>query len=345
MSTSDEMDAMVEEVGRASALYRPSRFWEIVGPQNEKMLSDYGLENLKRTVATNYFNWLVLDTKNNQLRNVLRYWLRHPTMAPFLNSMDELGFIRTISGIEKQFGWKETLLYKLFVGLLWELARAEDRTGLAEGVQEPLIGNPFRIWRKGKLISQDLATSIREYSTMLEARPSLKTEAKTVAELGAGYGRLGYVMLQDPGTQYFVFDIPPALAASQWYLSRVFRDEPVFRFRHFDSYSSIEAELSASRVAFFTPNQLEMFPDGYFGVFASISTLPEMTAAQVKNYLQIISRKTKWLVYLKQWKTWSNPDDGYTFSESDIQFANGFSRVIGRDDYVQNAFFEGVWMR
>jgi hypothetical protein len=266
-------------------------------------------------------------------------------MAPFLNSMAELDFVRTTAGLEGRTGWKEKLLYKLFVGFLWELTCSVDKTGLTLNLQEPLVGNPIRILRKGKLISQDLANSIREYSTMLEARPGFRDKPGIVAELGAGYGRLGHVMLQDPGTRYFVFDIPPALAASQWYLSQVFKGEPVFRFRHIDSFSSIEPELSASRIAFFTPNQLELFPDGYFEAFVSISTLPEMTSAQVNNYLQIIPRKTRRLVYLKQWKTWSNPDDGCTFTESSINFSGGFSRVIRRDDAVQNEFFEGVWLR
>lgn len=338
------MKDMVEEVAKAPALYRPSRFWEFLGGLNEQMLSEHGLENLKRTVAQNYYNWLVVGTEDNQFRNVFRHWLSHPTLAPFLNSIEKLDFVKTI-GVQKQLGWKEELLYKLFVGFLWELAREVDRTGLTHTLQEPETGNPIRILRKGRRISQDLATSIREYSTMLEVRPNLGDEPIAVAELGAGYGRLGYVLLQAPGTRYFVFDIPPALAVSQWYLSEVFRDEPIFRFRHIDSFAGIEAGLSASRIAFFTPNQLELFPDGYFDVFASISTLPEMTAAQVRNYLQLMSSKTRQLVYLKQWKSWRNPFDDYLLSEGDLQLTHGFSRVLWRDDAVQDAFFEAAWVR
>ena len=68
-------------------------------------------------------------------------------------------------------------------------------------------------------------------------------------------------------------------------------------------------------------------------------------AAQVRNYLQVISRKTSRLVYLKQWKSWRNPYDDHTFSESDIELTHGFARVIRRNDYVQSAFFESVWVR
>jgi hypothetical protein len=70
-----------------------------------------------------------------------------------------------------------------------------------------------------------------------------------------------------------------------------------------------------------------------------------MTAAQVRNYLQLMSRLTRQLVYLKQWKSWRNPADDYTLSESDMQLTHGFSRVLRRDDAVQDAFFEAVWIR
>ena len=339
---------MVDEVSNSSDLYRPSKFWDLLGKQNLQMLSAHGMENFKRTVGQNYFNWLVIHPENTQLRNVFRHWRKHPTLAPFLNTIEPLDFLHSAVGLERnitRIGWREEFLYKLFVGMLWELACKEDRSGLTRRLEEPIIGNPIRIRRKGRLISQDLANSIREYSTLLLARPDLQSAPKHVAELGAGYGRLAYVMLQDPGTKYFVFDIPPALAVSQWYLSHVFPNEPIFRFRHFDSYASIENELSRSRIAFFTPNQLDQLPDRHFDVFASISTLPEMTARQVHNYLKVISDKTGGIVYIKQWKTWTNPDDAFTFNQSDIRLAEGFSKVFERDDQVQDAFFEGVWAR
>ena len=339
---------MVEELQRSSALYRPSRFWEGLARENEQMLSRHGLANLKRTVGQNYFNWLVVHPENAQLRNALRYWRSHPTLRPLLNRMERMGFIHSAVGLEKnmtRLGWKEHLLYKTFVGVLWEVARHSDRTGLAEVLQEPEVGNPIRIRRKGRLISQDLANSIREYSTILEAQPDIGSSPGSIAELGAGYGRLAYVMLQHPGPRYFIFDIPPALAVAQWYLTELFGHLPIFRFRRIASFASVADELQSSRIAFFTPNQLELFPDGYFRAFVSISTLPEMNAQQVNNYLRLIAEKTSRLVYFKQWKRWANPDDDYTLSQADMTLGGGFRKAIERDDVIQDAFFESVWIR
>ena len=134
------MKEMVEEVANAPALYRPSRFWEFLGGLNEQMLSEHGLENLKRTVAQNYYNWLVVGTKDNQFRNAFRHWLSRPTLAPFFSSIEPLDFLKTI-GKQRRLGWKEAQLYKLFVGFVWELAprgrpdRAHANAGGAAGRQ------------------------------------------------------------------------------------------------------------------------------------------------------------------------------------------------------------------
>jgi putative sugar O-methyltransferase len=64
----------------------------------------------------------------------------------------------------------------------------------------------------------------------------------TLAELGAGYGRLGYVMLKTAQCQYFVFDIPPALYLSQWYLTTLFPKRRAFRFRRFDTFETPSRE-------------------------------------------------------------------------------------------------------
>src|SRR4029453_8792047 len=92
-----------------------------------------------------------------------------------------------------------------------------------------------------------------------------------------------------PGV-FFFFRVPPTLHVSQWYLSRACPEERIFAFRHFDRFAEVEDELSRSRLAVFTPNQLELFPDGYFTGFVSISSLAEMTAAQVQRYKHLMGR-------------------------------------------------------
>lgn len=337
--------AMLEEVAAAAPLYRPSRFWENLNAINLSMLSDHGLSNFKRTVAQNYFNWLVIRRNDSQFRRVFDAWLRKPSLQPLFNTLETPELLKTIIGLEKEVKSKQLLIYKLFVGMLWETTLRGDRSGLAASLEEPSLGNPIVLRRRGRCISQDLANSIREFNTLLEAEASLLGRPKRMAELGAGYGRLGHVLLSDPGTRYFIFDIPPALYVSQWYLSQLFPEERIFRFRHLDNFQAHADEISDCRIGFFTPNQLELFPAEFFDVFLTISTLPEMNEAQNRNYVAQMQRVTARLVYLKQWTTWENPDDKRAFTKQDVALDAPFHCILDRVDAVQDQFSEQVWRR
>ena len=337
--------AMADEIESAAALYRPSRFWENLNGINLEMLSDHGPENFKRTVAQNYFNWLVISKGDNQFRSVFAAWRRNLSLRPFLNVLEIPHLLRTTIGLERRVGAKELFIYKLFVGMLWELALLGDRSGLAATLEEPLLGNPIVVRRRGRRISQDLANSIREFNTLIEGDTALLGQPKRIAELGAGYGRLGHVLLSDPGTQYYVFDIPPALYVSQWYLSRLFESDRIFRFRHLEDFRSHQDEIRSCRVGFFTPNQIELFPAEFFDAFVSISTLPEMTEVQNRNYINHIQRTSARLVYLKQWTEWENREDARKFTKQDVALGAPFRCILDRPDAVQDQFSEQLWRR
>jgi len=338
------LSGMIDEVMAASPLYRPSNFWKSLNQVNLDMLGTHGLGNVKRTVSQNYFNWMVIRAWDNQFASLVRDWLRHPSIQPLLNSIERPELLRTTIGLERRIGWKEIFIYKLFVGLLWEFTRREDRTGLSERLEEPELGNPIVIRRNGRLISQDLANSIREFGAICDSYPPIGQSRVTIAELGAGYGRLAYAALSEPLCRYLIFDIPPALYVSQWYLSQLFPEDRIFAFRRFGSFAEIQGELEAARIGFFTPNQLALFPDRYFDVFVTISTLSEMTSAQTRNYLEQIERTVRDVVYLKQWADWENVEDARSFSRADISFRE-LSCVTDRNDAVQDLFLEQVWKR
>lgn len=336
---------MLREVKEGPAIYRPSSFWNDLGSVNDAMIEELGLENFKRTVAQNYFNWLVVSPRDVQFRSVLRSFLRRPGLQPLLNRMTAPDLLRTTIRLEDRIGPKELFVYKLFVGMLWEVAVRQDWSGISRHLEEPMAGSPIEIRRGGRLISQDLANSIREYHAILSLEPALAGRRKRVAELGAGYGRLGHVFQQDGFTGYHIFDIPPALHVSQWYLSGLYPSRRVFAFRHFDSFDEIRDELAQCDLAFFTPNQMELFPAGYFDIFVSISTLPEMSPAQVRHYLQMLGRLASSYVYLKQWSDWFNPADRVRYRKQDFDLDAAWTLSLDRQDMVQPLFFERLWRK
>jgi|tagenome__1003787_1003787.scaffolds.fasta_scaffold15557540_1 hypothetical protein len=48
----------------------------------------------------------------------------------------------------------------------------------------------------------------------------------------------------------FVFDVPPALYLSQWYLTTLFPKRRAFRFRGFETFKEIDGELTEADIAF-----------------------------------------------------------------------------------------------
>ena len=51
-------------------------------------------------------------------------------------------------------------------------------------------------------------------------------------------------------------DIPPALYVAQRYLSSVFEDRKIFRFRPFDDFDQVQSEFEDAHIIFLTPNRV-----------------------------------------------------------------------------------------
>jgi putative sugar O-methyltransferase len=347
-STRDEpivevIEQMRAGVEAAPEIYRPGQFWDALIAKNSEMLEAEGITNLKRTVSNNYYNWLVYTLRDPQLQHAAATWLRRPTLGPFVNRIGRADGLRTTVrpdaiALQRSARWR----YKFFVSVLWDVARRHDAMGLTERLAEPEVGNPIRIWHKGRLISQDLANSIIELSFV--AQSGTVREGARFAELGAGYGRLAYVFAEACPLTYCVFDIPPALAVAQWYLTSVLGVDRVVSYSPSNTFDSVESRLTPGVVAFFTPDQLETFPDGWFHGTQTISTLPEMPQGQSAHYLRLFASKSSQAIFLKQWRTWRNELDDAELSENDYAFPPPWELRARRVDPVQPAFFNRLWM-
>ncbi|HWF26592.1 MAG TPA: putative sugar O-methyltransferase [Solirubrobacteraceae bacterium] len=335
---------MREGVEAAAPIYRPGAFWNDLIDANLAMLEADGIDRFKRTVSNNYYNWLVTDPRDPQLQTAFRNWLRHPTLAPLVNHLKEATGLRTtIEDRSFALTGVKAWLYKFFVGVLWDEARRHDLLHLTERLSEPLAGSPICIRHRGRLISQDLANSIIELSFV--ASSGVIREGARIAELGAGYGRLAYVYTQAEPVTYCIFDIPPALGVAQWYLTAVLGEDRVVPYSPAHDFGSVQSRLTPGVVAFFTPNQLETFPDGWFDCSQTISTLPEMPRVQATHYLGLLAAKSSRAVFLKQWRKWRNDADSVELTEEQYALAAPWLLASRRIDPVQPAFFNQLWLR
>jgi putative sugar O-methyltransferase len=328
-------------------LFDASQFWTQFNDINSGQLRELGLQNFKRSVNQNYYNWIPLSTQDNQFRNVANWWGVNPSLDVLSVKLEGDTNIATAFSGNPLAEPEVSELYRIFVGLLWHYTRSVCRNGLTEALSEPALGNPLRCVLAGRLISQDLANSIRERNVALSSMEPAMAAGRTVSvvEIGAGYGRLGFVLLSSAPCRYTVVDIPPALALSQWYLTSLFPQKHAFQFRPWHSFSEVERELELADMRFLTPDQFALCPPRYFDVGITISTLPEMTRAQFDFYLSRLSSLVSGAIYTKQWLEHHNARDDVTIRRSDFVLPNPWRLTIDRVDGVQDAFFERMWIR
>jgi putative sugar O-methyltransferase len=226
-----------------------------MGNINQRVLDWSGEANFKRTLNQNYFKFIPTapdDARMSRMRRLARH-LGQSMHAKYVIEDPDCDPTSWISWYPSYYIFKEPdratkcELYREYLALMYEYALQRDRSGLLATLEEPTLGNPIRVYRNRRLISQDIVNSVRERNSPMEADSDTRF---MLAELGASYGRPGYVMLKTTRCRYFVFDIPPALYLSQWYLTTLIPERRAFRFRDFEKFGRLEAK---AEIAFFTP--------------------------------------------------------------------------------------------
>ena len=221
-------------------IYHASKFWEKLNQLNIEWLKADGLDNFKRTVNNNYFNWMV-NAKSVYFRNVARPFFAkakcHPIklLSLISTNVSEMHH-RTYVSASTQTTYFQRKIYALYLLFLHEYVADRDEFGIFDKLEEPLVGNPIVIRKNGKRISQDISNSYMEYSYIRQALGNDFPKVKTVAEIGGGYGRLSYLfhlLHQGEGVKIVVIDLPPAFLVAQWYLRKVFPEAKVMGYRNF----------------------------------------------------------------------------------------------------------------
>ena len=129
-----------------------------------------------------------------------------------------------------------------------------------------------------------------------------------------------------PQATYTIVDIEPALTISRWYLSQLF---------------------PAERLRFLTPEQAEAQEPGSVDLALSVSTMAEMTAAQVDGYMALLDRVVAGGggVYLKQLERWENTADQITLvAFEDYPVPARWRLVFDERAPVQTPFREAGWI-
>lgn len=347
----ESISSMNRELESKNPIYIPSKFWDLFGKFHVQLLELYGIENFKRTVSHNYQNWYMVSRDDPQVQQLYKIWPQHLSIEPWFNTIevpDHVGLHPSLTFDDPTYPLADAQkreIYRVAVGLLWEVVNNTDNFNILEQLNESEIGNPVRIWRKGRLISSDIAHSVRERNLLLENLSCEGNEGFVVGELGAGHGRLAEVFGQTTNYRYYIFDITPALYVSQWYIKAMFPNEKIFEFRHFDDFDEIRDELGDCRFAFFTANQIENIPDDHIQLFINMNSLTEMKIDQIRNYLSQIDRLTTTAFLSRQWLKWENPIDRESVSKDTFSMNKRWRLVVDKVDDIHPDFFNQIWVR
>ena len=291
----------------------PSRFWSHLAQQHREELDRHGLSLFKRRQALRYFTWRWRPSAAFSSVQ-MRFLLRNSKLRDLLLAAARPAKRSEWNGVD--WSLMERTLYTFATRLLWRYAKTRDQFDLLS-VGEPSLGGPLPVRLKGTLISQDLANTALEVSSIA---PFLSEPPKHVVEVGAGYGRTAHALLSIyPHMRYTVIDIEPALSISKWYLTSIFGE---------------------GRVTFLPAERADETQQADLGI--SISSLQEMTPTQVSRYVQLFDR-TSALIYLKQLTSWKNPVDNTFFSVTDYPIPPHWQPLFSRTAQVQTNFTEAAW--
>jgi hypothetical protein len=298
--------------------FEGSEFWRELGSEHAASLDAHGFGLVKRVQALRYFTWR-WSPKRWLAGTQGRYLLRNTSPFVWIEALLSPTPLSPRAWSPVAWGLRDRWLYVLAVRLLWEVAR---KKGSAEvlALDEPRLGHPFPVSWRGRLISQDLANTALEVSSIVESLGG--RHPKQILEVGAGYGRTAHALLSlFPDATYTIVDIPPALEISRWYLSKLFPER---------NLSFVDARVQAY--------------SGAFDLGVSISTLSEMRKHDVERYLDMFATHARpgASVYLKQWHHWFNPSDHIELRFADFAPPGGHQLFVRRAP-VQTEFVEGAW--
>ncbi len=151
-------------------------------------------------------------------------------------------------------------------------------------------------------VSWDQLISIDTLYSMIEADHSVLTDPVVVVDLGAGWGRMGYVLKKaNPKCVYVVCDLPEALLVSSSYLPRILPGETFHSFTANQAVSQFDPDTFRKGGIFFLgAEDLERVADKSVDFFINIGSFQEMTLAQVDQYFELIDAKVRGVLFTQQ---------------------------------------------
>ena len=233
--------------------------------------------------------------------------------------------------------------------MLFEHLKKRDAYGVLGSVDATIdsLDSDLAFDFDGKICTWDYLISVDSFYTIVEANPKILTDRLTVAELGAGWGRIGHILKRvNPLLTYVVFDLPEVLLVSSVHLPRRLPTETVLSYRDSRSLTRIgRADVHDKGLVFLGAHDLEKCEDGLFDCFINIASFQEMTKTQVGRYFDIVDRVLCGTFYTQQ--LWTSKTHAYGVGEiagfEDYPFKHAWEKQFVRNTTWSDLYFETVF--
>ena len=167
----------------------------------------------------------------------------------------------------------------------------KERTGnrfTLDTLTGPAVGNPFGVEIEGTLVPVG-----SEYQHFCAQRVigQLGHVSNVVAEIGGGFGGMGYYLLRDrPGVTYLDFDVPESIALTSYYLMKSY---PSLKFLLYGEKKLTPEEISQADVILMPLFELERLPQRCASVTFSSHAMSDVSPSTISEYMKVIGRITQ----------------------------------------------------
>jgi putative sugar O-methyltransferase len=176
--------------------------------------------------------------------------------------------------------------------------------------------------------------------------PEILTEKIIVADLGAGWGRIGYILKQiNPKITYAIFDLPEPLLVAYTCLSSQL-DEKILPYQDLRLKKTYTQDmLKEYGLIFGGPQDILRFKDKSIDIFINVASFQEMTKSQVDKYLDIIDQKVNGTLFIQQY--YSHPDLNRLFGTikglEEYNFNPSWEKIYIRNSIFSERYFEAAF--
>jgi putative sugar O-methyltransferase len=233
--------------------------------------------------------------------------------------------------------------------LLYQNIKARDYLKLLEKVSATVSrDSDLCYFFEGNYVSWDLLISIDTLYSIAEVDSTILTEPVVVLDLGAGWGRMGYLIQSvNPKSVYIACDLPEGLLLSSSYLPTRLPQTKTFHYAENRTVKKFSKELLLSEpgIRFCGTHDIVRLEDKSVDFFINVASFQEMTLRQVDQYFDIIDRKVSGVIYIQEY--WDGSKMGHTDREiSGLQsypFRENWHQYYVRNSSFSDRYFEGAF--